>query len=82
MKALLVGMLLVGTYGSIASASPVGQNPAVQDIGGFRGVLPFRRNVRAQLQPQRVRAAVILQPSQVQQVIIPQPQAILLVPHQ
>lgn len=82
MKAFLVGLLLVVGSSSVASASPVGQEPFVQDIGGFRGVLPFRRNVRAQLQPQRVRAAVILQPSQVRQVIIPQTQTILLVPHQ
>lgn len=71
MKAFLVGLLLVVGCSAGASASPVGEVPAVHDIGGFRGFLPFRRNVRAQLQPQRVRAAVI-----------PHSQTILLAPHQ
>lgn len=71
------------TTGSLAVVAP-------QDVrlgGGGRGVLPFRRNVRAQLAP---RAAIIV-PQQVivphsqtilvpqQQLIVPQQQTLLLV---
>lgn len=54
------------------------------EIGGFRGFLPFRRNVREKLRQDRVAGEVLLgvQPvhvGQTQTLILTQP---LLVPHQ
>lgn len=87
LAATLVSLVPAGeaqacTTGSLAVVAP-------QDVrlGGGRGVLPFRRNVRSQLAP---RAAVIV-PQQVivphsqtilvpqQQLIVPQQQTLLLV---
>lgn len=89
LAATLVSLVPAGaaracTTGSLAVVAP-------QDVrlgGGGRGVLPFRRNVRAQLAP---RAAIVVPQQQIivphtqtllmpqQQLIVPQQQTLLLV---
>lgn len=61
------------------------QEIAIHDADGFRGFLPFRRNVRSQLRQPQIRGAFIVPsvtavPLQQQSVIISQP--LLLVPRQ
>lgn len=54
------------------------QEIVIHDADGFRGFLPFRRNVRSQLRQPQIRGAIVVAPP----VIISQPQTLLLVPRQ